>query len=139
MAFSSEEPSIGVETTTPEAIRDVREAIAGMAAFGLAYPVLMNLTRGGDAAAVASAQFCVAWALGLLAAGFTEGAHTAHRLTITLALLQAVIGCWAIRDLTTVPPVVGIVAAAYSLATSVAVVHLLCRADAKAWFGVRVS
>lgn len=138
LAFSGEEPSIGVETTMPEAVRDVREAVAGMAGFGLAYPVLMNLTRGDDAAATASVQFCVAWALGLLVLGFAEGAHPVRRLTITLAILQAVVGCWAIRDLATVPPAVGLVAAGYSLATSVAVVRLLCRPDAKAWFGVRV-
>ncbi len=137
LAFSGEEPSIGVETAMPESVRDVREAVAGMAGFGLAYPVLMNLTRGGDAAATASTQFCVAWALGLLVLGFTEGAHSVRRLTVTLAVLQAVLGCWAIRDLTTVPPVVGVVAAGYSLATSGAVVYLLCRPEAKAWFGVR--
>ncbi|MFI9409085.1 hypothetical protein [Nocardia gamkensis] len=135
-AFSGEESSVGVETAMPEAVRDVREAVAGMAGFGLAYPVLMNLTRGGDAAATASAQFCVAWALGLLVLGFAEGAPAVRKLTIGLALLQAVVGCWAIRDSATVPPVVAIVAAAYSLATSAAVVYLLCRPEAKAWFGV---
>ncbi|MFF7939389.1 hypothetical protein ACFZC5_06750 [Nocardia gamkensis] len=135
-AFSGEESSVGVETAMPEAVRDVREAVAGMAGFGLAYPVLMNLTRGGDAAAMASTQFCVAWALGLLVLGFAEGAPAVRKLTIGLALLQAVVGCWAIRDSATVPPVVAIVAAAYSLATSAAVVYLLCRPEAKAWFGV---
>ncbi|MFG3615347.1 hypothetical protein [Nocardia sp. NPDC047654] len=136
LAFSGEEPSVGVETAMPEAVRDVREAVAGMAGFGLAYPVLMNLTRGGEAAATASTQFCVAWALGLLVLGFAEGAPAVRKLTIGLALLQAVVGCWAIRDSATVPPVVAIVAAAYSLATSAAVVYLLCRPEAKAWFGV---
>ncbi|MEU5758047.1 hypothetical protein [Nocardia sp. NPDC047648] len=135
-AFSGEESAVGVETAMPEAVRDVREAVAGMAGFGLAYPVLMNLTRGGDAAATASTQFCVAWALGLLVLGFAEGAPAVRKLTIGLALLQAVVGCWAIRDSATVPPVVAIVAAAYSLATSAAVVYLLCRPEAKAWFGV---
>ncbi|WP_040867489.1 hypothetical protein [Nocardia exalbida] len=136
LAFSGEEPSAGVETAMPEAVRDVREAVAGMAGFGLAYPVLMNLTRGGDAAATASTQFCVAWALGLLVLGFAEGAPAVRKLTIGLAFLQAVVGCWAIRDSATVPPVVAIVAAAYSLATSAAVVYLLCRPEAKTWFGV---
>ncbi|MEU2037551.1 hypothetical protein [Nocardia niwae] len=139
LAFSGEEPSVGVETAMPEAVRDVRAAVAGLAGFGLAYPVLMNLTRGGDAAATASTQFCVAWALGLLVLGFAEGAPAVRRLTMGLALLQAVVGCWAIRDLAAVPPVVGIVAAGYSLATSAAVVHLLCRPEAKAWFGVPAS
>lgn len=138
-AFSGEEPSVGVEAAMPEAVRDVREAVAGMAGFGLAYPVLMNLTRGGDAAATASTQFCVAWALGLLVLGFAEDAPAVRKLTIGLALLQAVVGCWAIRDSATIPPVVAIVAAAYSLATSAAVVYLLCRPEAKAWFGVTAS
>ncbi|MFR9773482.1 hypothetical protein [Nocardia sp. SC052] len=138
LAFSGEEPSVGVETAMPAAVRDVREAVAGMAGFGLAYPVLMNLTCGGDAAATASTQFCVAWALGLLVLGFAEGAPAVRKLTIALALLQAVVGCWAIRDLASVPPVVGVVAAGYSVATSVAVVHLLCRPEAKGWFGVPV-
>ncbi|WP_454196732.1 hypothetical protein [Nocardia sp. Marseille-Q1738] len=137
MAFSGEEPSVGVETAMPEAIRDVREAVAGMAGFGLAYPVLMNLTRGGDAAAMASTQFCVAWALGLLVFGFAEGAHMVRGLALALAILQAVVGCSALRDLATVPPLIGVVAAAYSLGTSAVVVHLLCLPDAKAWFGVR--
>ncbi|WP_280493648.1 hypothetical protein [Nocardia asiatica] len=137
LAFSGDESSIGVETAMPEAVRDVREAVAGMAGFGLVYPVLMNLTRGGDAAATASTQFCVAWALGLLVFGYTEGAHAVRRLTLTLAVLQAFLGCWAIRDLASVPPVVGVVAAAYSLATSGVVVHSLCRPEAEAWFGVR--
>ncbi|MEU2031956.1 hypothetical protein [Nocardia amamiensis] len=137
MAFSDEEPSVGVETAMPEAVRDVREAVAGMAGFGLAYPVLMNLTRGGDAAAMASAQFCVAWALGLLVFGFAEGARPVRSLALALAILQAVVGCWALRDLATVPPLIGVVAAAYSLGASAVVVHLLCQPDAKAWFGVR--
>ncbi|MEV6320294.1 hypothetical protein AB0M45_03705 [Nocardia sp. NPDC051787] len=137
MAFSGEEPFVGVETAMPEAVRDVREAVAGMAGFGLAYPVLMNLTRGGDAAAMASTQFCVAWALGLLVFGFAEGARTVRGLALALAILQAVVGCSALRDLATVPPLIGVVAAAYSLGSSAAVVHLLCRPDAKAWFGVR--
>ncbi|MGQ4616258.1 hypothetical protein [Nocardia sp. R7R-8] len=42
------------------------------------------------------------------------------------------------RDLATVPPVVALVAAGYSLATSAAVVHLLCRPEAEAWFGTPV-
>ncbi|WP_040780008.1 hypothetical protein [Nocardia pneumoniae] len=137
MAFSGDEPSVGAETAMPQAVRDVREAVAGMAGFGLAYPVLMNLTRGGDAAATASTQFCVAWALGLLVFGFAEGARTVRSLALALAILQAVVGCWSLRDLATIPPLIGVVAAAYSLGTSAAVVHLLCQPDAKAWFGVR--
>ncbi|MFE7742789.1 hypothetical protein [Nocardia sp. NPDC057455] len=139
LAFSGDESSVGVEIAMPEAVRDVREAVAGMAGFGLVYPVLMNLTRGGDAAATASTQFCVAWALGLLVLGFAQDAPGVRRLTIALTLLQAVVGCWAIRDMATVPPVVGVVAAGYSLATSAAVLHLLRRPEAKAWFGVPTS
>lgn len=121
----------------PVAVRDVREAVAGLAGFAIAYPVLMNLTRGGDAAAAASTQFCVAWALGLLVFGFAEGARTIRSLAIALAIMQAALGCSALGDLETVPPLVGIVAAAYSLGTSAVVVHLLCQPEAKAWFGVR--
>ncbi|MFR9750170.1 hypothetical protein ACL02S_03930 [Nocardia sp. 004] len=136
-ACCGEEPVFGAETTMPEAVREAKEAVWGMAAFALVYPVLMGLTRGADAAATAATQFCVAWALGLLVFGFIEGARSVRTLVMGFALLQAVVGWYAINDLETVPPLAGLAAAGYSLGASAAVLRLLSRPEAKAWFGAR--
>ncbi|MGO4613958.1 hypothetical protein AB4305_07265 [Nocardia sp. 2YAB30] len=130
---------MAMEAEMPDAVQDVREAIWGMVGFATAYPIIMGVTRGAEAAAASSSQFCVAWALGLLVFGFAEGARAVRTLALILAIGQAVVGWRVIGDLATVPPAVGVLAACYSLGTTAAVVHLLRRPDAKAWFGVQVS
>ncbi|MEU7764676.1 hypothetical protein AB0B25_06095 [Nocardia sp. NPDC049190] len=137
VAYSGEDPPVTVESGIPAAIRDVREAIWGLAGFALAYPMIMGVTCGGKAAAAASAQFCVAWALGLLGFGFAEGARGVRALTLILAIAQAIVGWYAIGGPAPIPPAVAVVAACYSLGTTAAVVHLPRRPEVKVWFGAR--
>ncbi|MFF3223604.1 hypothetical protein ACFYV7_12505 [Nocardia suismassiliense] len=138
--FSDEDLAVAEKlwalTELPEAAREAREAAWGLAAFGLAYPVVMGLTRSAEAAGGAAIQFLFSWLLGLVAWGFTRGASGVRVLAVILALAQAVVG-WRTQP-NDIPFEQWIVAVLFSLGTSGAVVYQLCRAEAKEWFGTDV-
>lgn len=121
----------------PIPAREAREAAWGLAGFGLAYPVIMGLAFGGEAAGGAAIQFLFSWLLGIVVCGFTRGATGVRVLAIILAAAQAVVGLRT--HPIDIPPGLWLVAVVYSLATTPAIVYQLCRPATKAWFASPVG
>ena len=120
----------------PESVREARAAAAGLTAFGLAYPVLIGLITGDEAARSAALQFGCSWILGFAVFGLGRGARI-RRAVIGLAILQVVAVLWV--HVRAVPGVVGLIVVLFTLGASATIVCHLRRPEAKAWFGIRVD
>ncbi|MGN2637274.1 hypothetical protein ACWEKT_31625 [Nocardia takedensis] len=118
----------------PAAVREAREAAFGLAAFGIAYPVVLGVTIGGGAAGTGALQFAPGVLLGIVALGFGSGDALLRRLALILAAVQIVLGLRVAGevDLGVIP----VLTVFYAWIVSGAVVHLLRRPQAKEWFGV---
>ncbi|MFD0361025.1 hypothetical protein ACFQZZ_06120 [Nocardia sp. GCM10030253] len=122
---------------TPVQVREAREAAWGMAGFGIAYPAIMGLIIGADAARAASIQFSLSWILGLVAFGFAGRRYRADTIAMVLAILQAVVCLRAHDD--AIPSLLWIATVLYSMGVCAAIAYLLRRPVAKAWFATGVS
>jgi hypothetical protein len=131
LAFIAEmERAIGM----PTRVREAREAVWGLAAFGIAYPVIMGVFIGGTAGRTAALQFGCSWILGLAACGFAGRSPHVRTAAIILAVLQGAMGFWVRAG--TIPSVLWLGAAMYSVGTACAVVYMLHQAESEAWFAI---
>lgn len=120
----------------PESVREARGAAAGLAGFGLAYPVLIGLIAGDEVARSAALQFGCSWILGVAVFALGRG-PLIRRAVIGLAILQVVA---VLRvHVQAVPGVVGLIVVLFTLGASATIVCHLRRPEAKAWFDIRVA
>ncbi|MEV6137565.1 hypothetical protein AB0L63_16160 [Nocardia sp. NPDC051990] len=120
----------------PESVREARDGAWGLAGFGLAYPIVLGLIIGDDAARSAAVQFGASWVLGL-AVLFLGRGPLVRRVAIGSALLQSVAVLWI--HVEAVPNVAGFVVVFFTLGASATIVYQLWRPEAKAWFDIRVA
>ncbi|WP_433760896.1 hypothetical protein [Nocardia sp. CA-135398] len=120
----------------PESVRAAREAALGLAGFGLAYPVVMGLIAGDEAARSVAVQFCCSWALGLAVLVFGRG-RLVRRVAIVSVMLQSVA---VLRiHVEAVPDLARLVVVLFTLGASATIIYQLWRPEAKAWFDIRVA
>jgi hypothetical protein len=119
----------------PESVREAREAASGLAGFGLAYPIVMGLIAGDEAAGSAALQFGCSWVLGIGVFALGRGPMV-RWIAIGLAILQTVA---VLRvHVEAVPELARLVVVLFTLGASATIVYQLWRPDAKAWFDFRV-
>ncbi|WP_040692086.1 hypothetical protein [Nocardia vinacea] len=120
----------------PESVRDAREAALGLAGFGLAYPVVMGLIAGDEAARSAALQFGCSWVLGLAVLGLGRGPRV-RRVAIVSVMLQSVA---VLRmHVEAVPDLARLVVVLFTLGASATILYQLSHPEAKAWFDIRVA
>ncbi|WP_062993754.1 hypothetical protein [Nocardia anaemiae] len=120
----------------PESVREAREAALGLAGFGLAYPVVIGLIAGDEAARSAAVQFCCSWVLGVAVLVFGRG-PLVRRVAIASVMLQSLA---VLRiQVEAVPDLARLVVVVFTLGASAMIVYQLWRSEAKAWFDVRVA
>ncbi|WP_433526534.1 hypothetical protein ACQPZ2_17695 [Nocardia pseudovaccinii] len=120
----------------PESVREAREAALGLAGFGLAYPVVMGLIAGDEAAGSAALQFGCSWVLGLAVLVLGPGPRM-RRVAIVSVMLQSVA---VLRiHVEAVPDSARLVVALFTLGASATILYQLSRPEAKTWFGIRVA
>ncbi|MFX0576507.1 hypothetical protein [Nocardia nepalensis] len=119
----------------PESVREAREAASGLAGFGLAYPIVMGLIAGDQAARSAAVQFGYSWILGIAVFALGRGAMV-RWVAIGLAIMQTVA---VLRvHVEAVPELARLVVVLFTLGASATIVYQLRRPEAKAWFDFRV-
>ncbi|WP_054811503.1 hypothetical protein [Nocardia arizonensis] len=117
----------------PRSVREAREAALGAAGFGILYPVVLGMTVGGAAAWGGALQFAPGVLLGAVALGFDRGDPRLRHAALLLAVLQFAVGLRVsgVSGLGVVAPVT----VCYAWGIAAAVCYLLCRPEAKEWFG----
>ncbi|MEV4234337.1 MULTISPECIES: hypothetical protein [unclassified Nocardia] len=120
----------------PESVREAREAALGLAGFGLAYPVVMGLIAGDEAARSATLQFGCSWVLGLAVLVLGRGSRVRR-----VAIVSAAVQCVAVLRIhvEAVPDLAGLIVVLFALGASATIVYQLWRPEAKAWFDIRVT
>ncbi|MFI6361791.1 hypothetical protein ACIBG0_03485 [Nocardia sp. NPDC050630] len=120
----------------PESVRQAREAALGLVSFGLAYPVVMGLIAGDEAARSAAMQFGCSWLLGLAVLVIGRGPRV-RRVAVVSAVLQSIA---VLRiHVEAVPDLARLVVVLFVLGASATIVYQLWRPEAKAWFDIPVT